>query len=158
MNQMKTSIFTGLLCTLMFVFTSTTYGTKRKSLQPIDKSSIELNLSQFCNYLENGAPTALEGVYASPDGRYVIALVKNNAQQHDYIGIVCAADNAFWSKGDVKFNFVLSDSTELKGFYYNSRGAHVPVHFTVNKDSLEFDQLIKVDLETIKAGQLACFN
>ncbi|MBL4706839.1 MAG: hypothetical protein JKY48_00165 [Flavobacteriales bacterium] len=155
---MKTSIFTTALLTALITLSSSTFATKTKSLKPIVKSSVELNLSQFCNYLENGSPKAAEGVYTSPDGRYVIALVKNNEKEHDYIGIVCAADNSFWKKGEIKFNFVLSDSTELNGYYYNSKGDYVPVNFTIDGDSLKTNKLIKVDIDEIRAGTLAYYN
>tara|TARA_B110000046_G_scaffold34410_1_gene37252 strand:- start:21770 stop:21991 length:222 start_codon:yes stop_codon:yes gene_type:complete len=70
-----------------------------------------------CNYLENGNLKQAEGVYRSPDARYVIALIKNNEKGHDFIGIASEADNSYWKKGEVKFNFVLESNNQLNGYY-----------------------------------------
>lgn len=154
---MKTSILTSILFAALLTLSSSAYAKSPKALKPINKATIELNLSQFCNYLDNGSPHAAEGVYTSPDGRYVVALIKNDVKEHDYIGVVCAADNPYWKKGEVKFNFVLNDSNELKGYYYNSKGDYVPVSFTIDGDSLKTNQLKKIDVQALKESELACF-
>lgn len=122
-----------------------------KKLAPLETHHLNFDLSNFCKYLENGNPKRAEGVYQSPDGRYVIALIKNNEKGHDFIGVVCAADNPYWKRGEVKFNFVLDSNNELNGYYYNSLGEYVPVSFTIDGDSLKTNRLIKVDVEKIKA-------
>jgi len=81
----------------------------------------------------------------------VIAIIKNNEKGHDYIGVVCAADNPYWKSGEVKFNFVLRNDNKLKGYYYNSSGNYVPVSFSINGDSLQTNRLRKVNLENNKA-------
>ncbi|MFT6166175.1 MAG: hypothetical protein ACJAV5_001355 [Vicingaceae bacterium] len=126
-----------------------------KKLAPLETHHLNFNLFNFCNYLENGNPKKAEGVYQSPDGRYVIALIKNDEKGHDFIGVVCAADNPFWKRGEVKFNFVLDSNNELNGYYYNSSGEYVPVSFTIDGDSLKTNKLIKVDAEKIKATTIA---
>lgn len=154
---MKTSVLTSILFAALFSLTSVAHAKSPKTLKPIHKTTINLNLSGFCNYLDNGVTHAAEGVYKSPDGRYVIALIKNDEKEHDYIGVVCAADNPYWEKGEVKFNFVLKDSTNLEGYYYNSKGDPTPVSFTIDDDSLKTNQLQKIDVAEVKASTLACF-
>lgn len=128
---------------------------KAKKLAPLETHHLNFDVLNFCNYLENGNPKLAEGVYQSPDGRYIIALIKNDEKGHDYIGVVCAADNPYWEKGEVKFNFVLTSNNELSGYYYNSSGEYVPVSFTIDGDSLKTNKLIKVDVEKIKATAIA---
>ncbi len=122
-----------------------------KKLAPLTTHHLNFDLFNFCKYLENGNPKKAEGVYRSPDGRYVIALIKNNEVGHDFIGVVCAAENPYWTRGEVKFNFVLGNNNELNGYYYNSLGEYVPVSFTIDGDSLKTNRLIKVDVQKIKA-------
>lgn len=129
--------------------------TNTKKLSPLEKHQLDFDLFNFCNYLENGDLKPAEGVYSSPDGRYVIALIKNNEKGHDYIGVVCAADNPYWKRGEVKFNFVLTATNKLEGYYYNSSGEYVPVSFSVEGDSLQTNRLIKMDVEKIKATAMA---
>lgn len=157
-NQMKTLVKTALLFSSILIFSISTFANTPKKLKPIHKSSVELNLTQFCNYLENGNPHNVEGVYTSPDKRYVIALVKNDKTEHDFIGVVLAADNQYWKEGEVKFNFVLSDSNELKGFYYNSKGNYIPVDFTISSDTLKTNSLHKLDIEEVRTSSLAYFS
>ena len=94
-------------------------------------------------------------MYKSTDGRYVIALIKNDEKGHDYIGVVCAADNPYWRRGEVKFNFVITAENNLEGYYYNSKGEYVPVSFTISGDTLVTNSLVKVDVEKIKATTMA---
>lgn len=148
---MKTTIINIALFLGLFSFTTNSFATKAKKLVPIKKNQLELDINHFCNYLENGTTKKAEGLYRSPDGRYVIALIKNNERGHDYIGVVCAADNKYWKRGEVKFNFVLTANNELEGYYYNSKGEYVPVNFTIDGDSLKTNQLVKIDVQNIKA-------
>lgn len=126
-------------------------STQSKKLEPVIRHQLQLDLLSFCNYLQTGRPKKVEGVYKSPDGRYVIAIIKNNEKGHDYIGVVCAADNPYWKRGEVKFNFVLRNDNKLEGYYYNSSGNYVPVSFSINGDSLQTNRLRKVNLENNKA-------
>lgn len=135
------------------LFSSYTYAAP-KNLKPIEKQSVEFNLSQFCSYLENGKPHQLEGVYTSPDERYKIAIVKNDEKQHDFIGIVITADNHYWEPGDVKFNFVMKDNA-LKGYYYNQAGDEFPMQFQIDADTLNTKSLKKLKVKTVKADMLA---
>ncbi len=161
---MKTSILYIALLLVTFSSTQTSFATtgvgptksvktsflKSKILTPLKTHHLDFELPNFCNYLENGNPKQAEGVYKSPDGRYVIALIKNNKKGHDYIGVVCSTDNPYWEVGEVKFNFVLASGNELNGYYYDSSGAFVPVSFTIDGDSLKTNKLIKMDVEKIK--------
>ncbi|MDB4061582.1 hypothetical protein N8371_07145 [Vicingaceae bacterium] len=65
-----------------------------KKLAYLKTHYLNFDLSNFCNYLENINPKKADGVYRSPDGRHVIALIKNNEKGHDFIGVVCSADNS----------------------------------------------------------------
>jgi hypothetical protein len=130
-------------------------STQSKKLEPVIRHQLQLDVLSFCNYLQTGRPKKVEGLYQSPDGRYVIALIKNNKKGHDYIGVVCTADNPYWKRGEVKFNFVLRNDNKLEGYYYNSSGNYVPVSFSINGDSLLTNRLIKVNLENNKATVVA---
>jgi hypothetical protein len=121
-----------------------------KTVLPIENKVIDFNLDQFKKYLELGTPHQLEGVYSSPDKRYVVAIVKNNDTRHDFIGVVIKAGNAYWKEGEVKFNFVLDESSDkLVGYYYNSEGTPHEVSFCVGGDTLQTDCLKKVELSKI---------
>lgn len=121
-----------------------------KTVLPIEKTVIDFNLDQFKKYLELGTPHQLEGVYSSPDKRYVVAIVKNNDSRHDFIGVVIKGGNAYWREGEVKFNFVLDESSDkLIGYYYNSEGTPHEISFCVGGDSLQTDCLKKVELSKI---------
>lgn len=166
---MKTTILNIALLIGSFSFTTQSFATGEKTpsvstestliatkkLAPVKTHFLDFSVSNFCNYLENGNPRQLEGIYQSPDGRYVIALIKNNEKGHDYIGVVCAADNPYWKRGEVKFNFVVTNNSELQGYYYNSLGEYVPVNFTIDGDSLNTNKLNKVDIQKIKATTTA---
>ncbi|MFB1021962.1 MAG: hypothetical protein QMC40_04295, partial [Vicingaceae bacterium] len=69
-----------------------------KKLEPVIRHQLLLVVLSFCNYLQTGRPKKVEGLYQSPDGRYVIALIKNNERVHDYIGVVRTADNPYWKR------------------------------------------------------------
>tara|TARA_B100001109_G_C18864147_1_gene475898 strand:- start:1950 stop:2417 length:468 start_codon:yes stop_codon:yes gene_type:complete len=126
-----------------------------KSLKSISKQAIELNLPQFSKYLQIGDAQELEGVYATVDRRYVIAIIKNKKKSHDYIGVVISADNKYWEKGEVKFNFVKKEN-KLQGFYYNQAGKAIPIQFSINEyGALETKLLEKLTLEEFKMSQLA---
>lgn len=140
---MKTSLKTSILLCIGLMITSLSYASPPKTLEVIEKQNIEFDFLRFCNYLENGAPHRLEGVYTSPDQRYKVAIVKNDAKHHDYIGIVISADNQYWKAGDVKFNFVLKDSL-LQGYFYNHVGREIPIQFNIVADSIDTDCLKRV--------------
>lgn len=129
-----------------------------KNLKPIEtesKKEIAIDLSQFGKYLNQENSKTAEGVYTSKDGRYVIAIVKNNEKTHDYIGVVISADNPFWNAGEVKFNFVLNQDNELTGFYYDSKGESHKISFQVNEDGLVCEFLTKVSIEELRKGGIA---
>jgi hypothetical protein len=98
----------------------------------------------FHNYLEIGNPHQLEGIYASLDNRYKVAIVKNDAKHHDFIGVVISADNKYWEEGDVKFSFVMKDEA-LTGYYYNYSGEEAPIQFKIVEDALDANCLKKMD-------------
>ena len=140
---MKTSVKTFALLSISILLSSFSSANPSKTLEPIEKQNIEFSFLQFCNYLENGNAHPFEGVYASPDNRYKVAIVKNDAKHHDYIGIVISADNKYWATGDVKFNFVMEDEA-LIGYYYNSSGKEFPIQFKIVSDTLETNFLKKM--------------
>jgi len=151
---MKTSVKTVLIMSICILFSSFSYGNTPKILKPIEKQKIEFNLLQFCNYLENGNPAQLEGVYASPDKRYLVAIVKNDEKNHDFIGIVIKADNPYWEPGEVRFNFVMKNET-LMGYYYNASGDEFPLEFKIDADTLKTNSLNKMDLNQVKSNMIA---
>lgn len=129
-----------------------------KTLKKVSKRQIDMskfNLAQFGKYLQDGHPHAIEGVYMTNDGRYSLAIVKNQDSTHDFIAIVLNADNKFWNPGEIKFNFIQNDSTELEGLYYNSKGEATPIEFEINKDGLVSEMLNRVDPASIRLQGLA---
>lgn len=148
MKTLSKSIVFFSICLLFFSFT---YAGNSKQLKPIQKHKVEFNLLQFCNYLENGSPNRVEGVYSSPDQRYQVAIVKNDVKGHDYIGIVLSADNPYWQAGEVKFNFVEKDSS-LIGYYYNSSGEKFPIELKIDSDTLKTNHLNKMKIKQVIAS------
>ncbi len=129
-----------------------------KTVKEMDNRQIDMekfNIPQFGKYLQDGLPHEVEGVYKTKDGRYTLAIVRNEDSTHDFIAIVLDADNPFWKTGEVKFNFVLSDINSLEGLYYNSKGESVNLDFSFNKNGLKSDLLIKVDPSVIRANGIA---
>ena len=153
LNPMKTSILSSLLISTVLTFNSLTAHTVKK-LKTINTSPIEFNITNFCNYLENGNANKVEGVYESSDGKYVFALIKNDARNHDFIGIVVSAENNRWKEGEIKFNFVLNKDT-LNGFYYDDKGNPIPVQFAIGNDSLKTSILSKLSVIDIKSQMIA---
>lgn len=126
-----------------------------KNAIPMKKNEIELDYSQFGKYLHDGNPDSIEGVYRSADKRYVIALIKNETNSHDFIGVVVSADNPYWKEGEVKFNFKRKDSQVLEGYYYDSKGIAYPITFKIGKSTIDTELIEKVDLVEIEAGSYA---
>lgn len=126
-----------------------------KQLHPRTTQEVALDVSQFGKYLHDGNPDLLEGLYRSPDGRYLIALIKNHEKGHDFIGVVVSADNSYWKEGEIKFNFVRNDSGRLKGYYYDSQGVAYPVTFRIGANSIKSRLLKKVKLKEIPYGVFA---
>lgn len=129
-----------------------------KSLKKVTKRQIDMskfNLAQFGKYLQDGNPHAVEGVYRTKDGRYSLAIVRNLDSAHDFIAIVLDADNKFWNPGEIKFNFIQNDSTELEGLYYNSKGEATPIEFEINEKGIVSGMLRRVDPKTLRSEGLA---
>jgi acetoacetate decarboxylase len=150
----KLKVLTAVAATLFFSITAFA-DNSNKRLAPIEKQAIEFDLSGFGNYLNNGSAQTIEGVYTTEDRRYVIAVVKNQEKSHDYIGVVISADNQYWDKGEVKFNFVKQDDGSLKGFYYDQAGKAYPVTFDTNENGLQSDMMHKLSVAEVKMGNLA---
>jgi hypothetical protein len=125
-----------------------------KNVKPIEKQKVNFNLPAFNQYLKIGNAQQLEGIYSTKDRRYFIALVKNSEKTHDFIGIVLAADNSYWDRGEVKFNFSEGKDGKLEGFYYDQKGHANPVIF-------EAGQQVKVGsqvLEKLTEKQLQIYQ
>ncbi len=152
---MKKIAKTALIIGMLVLGSTTSFANNNKQLKTVKEHQIEFNLLNFCNYLENGNPQEVEGIYSSPDQRYMIALVKNDNKCNDFIGVVLSADNPHWKKGEVKFNFVKDEAGHLQGYYYNSSRDQFPVDFEISGDSLKTDRLQKLEVEEIKAGMIA---
>lgn len=153
---MKTLKPLALLISFLMLFSSIASASGPKNLDTVkENKKVNLDVSQFGKYLHDGHPDSLEGIYKSPDGRYYIALIKNQDKSHDFIGVVISADNPFWTEGEVKFNFVRNGNKKLKGYYYNSRGKAFPIAFKIGKSTIKTRLLRKVELKDIPNGSLA---
>lgn len=123
-----------------------------KNAKPIEKQKVNFNLPAFNQYLKVGNAQKLEGIYSTKDRRYFIALVKNSEKTHDFIGIVLAADNAYWDRGEVKFNFSEGKEGKLEGFYYDQKGHANPVIFEAGQQvkigNQVLDKLTEKELHT----------
>lgn len=144
------------LTILMVASTSAQAIGRQKITKPIHKYNVELNLAAFAKYLKIGDASKVEGVYASKDRRYIIAMVRNTVKTHDYIGVVISAENPFWENGEVKFNFVKESNGKMKGYYYDSLGTAYPMAFSIDKNgNIESDLLQKLSVEEVQLGNLA---
>ncbi len=143
---------------LLLLFYSPSFGNEAKQLQPTGQLKVRLNLTQFVNYLENGRPDKLEGIYTSADNRYLIALIKNDESSHDFIGVVIAADNPFWAKGCVKFNFVKTSNHALNGYYYTQKRSFTPFTFHLENGNIKSSLLKMVNTNHLKNSILAYAN
>lgn len=152
---MKTIKPIAMLLSCMILFSSMTFASGVKTLHPVKEHQVNLDVNQFGKYLHDGNPDSLEGLYKSPDGKYLIALIKDQENGHDFIGVVVSAENPYWKEGEVKFNFVRDDSQKLKGYYYNSRGKAYPVTFKIGSSTIKTRLLKKVNLKDIPNGSIA---
>lgn len=152
---MKTLKPIAILLSAMILFSSLASAAGTKGLNPVKDHKVSLDVNQFGKYLHDGNPDSLEGIYKSPDGRYLIALIKDSEKGHDFIGVVVSADNPYWEEGQVKFNFVRNDGKKLKGYYYNSKGDAFPVTFKIGSSTIKSKLLKKVNLKDIPNGSLA---
>jgi hypothetical protein len=138
------------------LFSSVASAAGNKRLKTIkNEKKVNLDVNQFGKYLHDGEPDSLEGIYKSRDGRYLIALVKNDENGHDFLGVVVSADNPYWEEGQVKFNFVRNSDNQLKGYIYNSQGVGFPISFDIGKSTIKCRLLKKVKLKDIPNGSLA---
>lgn len=93
-----------------------------KTVMPIEAKNTQINFQHFTNYLMNGNPQEIEGYYGTKDKKYIIAIIKNDVKQHDYIGVMVGAKNSKYNPGELRFNFVVENDSMLNGFYYDDRG------------------------------------
>lgn len=97
-------------------------GNKSKNVKPTASKNISLNFQHFENYLRNGQPDEVEGFYATVDKRYIVAIIKNDAKEHDFIGVMVKAANSKYTVGELRFNFVQENDSILSGFFYDQNG------------------------------------
>ena len=153
---MKTFKPLAVLLSCLMLFSSVASASGTKNLKTVKKEQkVLLDVNQFGKYLHEGDPDSLEGIYRSRDGRYLIALIKNDEKGHDFIGVVVSADNPYWEEGQVKFNFVRNSDNKLKGYIYNSQGKAFPISFTIGESTIKSRHLKKVKLKDIPNGSLA---
>ncbi len=152
---MKTMKPIAMLLSCLILFSSMASASGVKTLHPVKEHQVNLDVNQFGKYLHDGNPDSLEGLYQTRDGRYLIALIKNTENNHDFIGVVVSADNPYWTEGEVKFNFVRNDSKKLKGYYYNSQGKAFPISFKIGSSTIKSRLLKKVNLKDIPNGSIA---
>ncbi|MEX2380211.1 MAG: hypothetical protein WD530_05675 [Vicingaceae bacterium] len=119
---MKTKRLVLMLSAAICFSFSTKAGNSGKIVKPIASKSISLNFQHFDNYLRNGRPLEVEGFYATSDKRYVMAIVKNEAKEHDFIGVMVKAANSKYTTGELRFNFVQENDSILSGFFYDQNG------------------------------------
>ena len=145
-----------VLLSCLMLFSSVASAAGEKNLKTVkNEQKVILDVNQFGKYLHDGEPDSLEGIYKSRDGRYLIALVKNDEKGHDFIGVVVSADNPYWEEGQVKFNFVRNDANVLEGYIYNSQGVAFPISFNIGKSTIKSNHLKKVKLKDVPNGSLA---
>jgi len=153
---MKTFKPIALLLSCMMLFSAMASASGSKKLKTVSKEqNVTLDVNQFGKYLHDGDPDSLEGIYKSRDGRYMIALIKNDKKGHDFIGVVVSADNPYWKEGQLKFNFVRNSDNKLKGYIYNSQGNAFPISFKIGQSTIKSRHLKKVKLKDIPNGSLA---
>lgn len=119
---MKTRKLVLMLSAAICFSFSTKAGNRSKNVKPIASKNISLNFQHFENYLRNGRPTEVEGFYATADKKYVIAIIKNETREHDYIGVMVKSSNSTYSLGELRFNFVQENDSTLSGFFYDKNG------------------------------------
>lgn len=119
---MKTRKLVLLLSAAICFSFSTKAENSTKNVQPISSKNLSLNFQHFENYLRNGRPTEVEGFYATADKRYVVAIIKNDAKEHDYIGLMVKSENSKYSEGELRFNFIQETDSTLSGYYYDKNG------------------------------------
>lgn len=90
----------------------------------------------------------IEGIYQSSDGSYKVALVKNQNNFRDYIGIILDSKTKVWQPGQVKFELKQTGENSFKGFfYYKYYGLNIEEVFY---DEGKLGSWVKVGLESAK--------
>lgn len=152
MKMLKTS-----LIALGMIFSMQSFASE-KNLKPINKNQTEqvtIDLAQFGKYLMEDYSKTAEGVYRTEDKRYTIAIIKNEENSHDYIGVIISSDNAYWNSGEIRFNFVLESDNKLVGYYYDSKGDEHRVSFQVGEDGVVSNLFEKVSVEELRNSGIA---
>lgn len=114
----------------------------------IDKSEIYpwngLNKSEIkAKYFKNKTLDAVEGIYLGTDGKYEIAIIKNNTKWHssyDYIGIIVDTTTSNWNVGDIKIYFKKTNSSAIfPGIWRMGDGSKVGRSFIFREDYFEIN-------------------
>lgn len=150
---MKNLKLVAVLLSLLIVQSAFSYPKKSRILDSTHSKDINLNYSQFVKYLDNGNPDSLEGIYATEDKRYVIAVIKNETKFHEFIGVVISSENSKWNNGEIKFNFVRNNDGSLEGYYYNSDKAS-PVKLSTGSSRIGINLLKKIALQDLEVNLL----
>ncbi|MCB0801646.1 MAG: hypothetical protein KDB74_00990 [Flavobacteriales bacterium] len=152
---MKTIKTWSLALGLLFLTSSATIAKEVKNIKIKLQAEVNVDLAQFGKYLKDGNPHVAEGLYRTEDCRYLIAIIKNSEKTHDFIGVVVSAENPFWNRGDIKFNFVIDENNNLNGLYYNCKGDSFPVNFKIAANGIESSLIEKVEMEELRFLGLA---
>lgn len=126
---------------ICFSFTATAKKTLKK-LSHANEKQVELNLERFIHYLRTAQPLEAEGFYTSADQKYVVAIVKNDTKEHDFIGVVVKSPNGRYSKGELRFNFVQESDSVLTGYYYDDFGNAQSIKLQIKTSNPEKDCLL----------------
>lgn len=126
---------------ICFSFTATAKKTVKKLPQLMEKQ-VEVNFERFNHYLKTAKPLEVEGFYTSINQEYVVAIVKNDAKEHDFIGIMVKSPNGRYAKGELRFNFVQESDSVLTGYYYDDFGNAQSVKLQIKTSNPEKDCLL----------------
>jgi hypothetical protein len=115
-----------------------------KPLKSISDSIEEILLTpELLSTLENKSVNDVEGIYLSQYKGYKIAIIKNETNFRDYVGIIISAKSKSWKAGQVKVELKHIEKDKYNALYY--LGNHQPsiMEYTIKDGKFNPKDFIK---------------
>ena len=102
--------------------------------------------SELLSTLENKPVNDIEGIYLSQYKGYKIAIIKNETNFSDYVGIIISSKSKSWKAGQVKVELKHIEKDKYNALYY--LGNHQPstINYTIKNGKFNPKDFIKLSI------------
>ena len=114
-----------------------------KSSAFLSTERVETDSMQLMQYLQQAKEPGIEGIYATPDGTYTIALIKKPNDKRDYAGIILNSKTKLWQKGQVKLEIKQANDSMMDLYIYMRNHSLNYDQVSFNKTAFELPGWIK---------------